>query len=720
MERLTQIVRIQLKGIFRKKSWVILIMSSELITLSLFWFCFFHHADPIFLMPQTVFGQAFMTLVFLMIGIECRRELRRANLEDVLSAYLKHPVFLPFAHIITIILLAAIMTLALLAGMLIPFALDKAPFQWLLKSGLLIILLYFLPSVVMGIWGLFISQINSRKDVYLPAVLFWLLTSSLVIHFTEAIPPFNRIARVLSQFINMGFNNFMMYQNVVTGAKIEMPRWMVRFGFAISFALLYIAHYNFKVASNKSKKRNALIQSWTSFFCVILLMLSLSFCYSEFFFRFADDYYTQLFTSEKSFEKLSVQAGAIEEFSPNKFITLEQTDIELDCSSAGMKAEVKIKAVVDTTTTAQSFTLFSELVIDEILVDGEMAEYTRNNDYIMVYFPVTKTAGDNVTFAFQYHGYSLPSYPVNETTVQLNRAFPWIPWPGIKAVTQTELTYYTMSEAFFVADWQHGDKVMYTLHYIGPGDVYTNLQQISPHYYSGYSYNGVSLYSGMIYTQYRGIDTYVPASLYRQRTVCADTVLDTYDLILDYCEKYDTPVKPQVPENVIVIQMEYPIWSKIHAQANELFSWDAEWEIRLNNEFSLAMACRENADSLEDYHNSTDTVICTVIPYLVNPAVGYPTDADRLCTSLFVDILAGVVLSETWDADHAQQYAEKICRVYYSKDDMAQQMLNEVFSLMLYGEKYDETLKKVYHQLLTSDPISPDDILLELYNHKEA
>lgn len=721
MKGFLQQIGIQMKCIFRKKSWRALLFFAILTALSTYWICFAYKAPPIFLFPQTAFGQAFLTLIFVIIGVELRRELRESHLEDVANAYQKSPIFLPLSHIATVIILATLTTAIIMAGFLIPLVLDSAPSLWLYKSGLLTILLYYLPCIVLGILGLLISQVNSRKDVYLPASLLWLLTSSLVNHLTGSIPAYNRFARTIAQFINMGFNNFQMYQNVVTGAKIELPRWIVRIGFAICFAIIYILHYIVNSTSSKALKKRACILMGTVLVVATLIMSALFNSYSEFFFRFADDLYTDFFTNDKSYEYylFSEESESIN-FSPEKNITPTQVDIELECTSHGLNADVIITAIVEYDTNQQAFTLFSDFVVDEVLVDGERANYLRTHDYIMVNFPTVKSKGDEVVFTFRYHGYSLASYPVNETTVQLNRAFPWLPWPGIKLVSKTEVDMYTESSAFFIDEEQWGDPVMYILRYKGPGDLYTNLKEQSKNIYVGISTNGVSLYSGMILTEYRGINSYVPAALYREREVCVDAIMDIFPLIAEYCEKFDVPNKPEKPECLVIIQMKMPLWSSINFQTNELFSWGSEWELRLNNESSTVLEYWHSKASLEEYQNDPNTAVGIVIPFMLSPSSGYPTNADPNVTRFFTDILAATVQSQGWDDAKIQQYAETICMKYFNQDRSILQKLVEVFTQMHSGLSYDTVLKNVYHRLIALESISPEQVLSELYLFEEG
>lgn len=97
-------------------------------------------------MKQTVFGHAFITLVFLMMGIELRRELRTTHFENVVNTYIKCPSSLPGTHILALAILAATVTCIIIGGCLIPMLINGVAAIWIKQTVLFIILLFFLPN----------------------------------------------------------------------------------------------------------------------------------------------------------------------------------------------------------------------------------------------------------------------------------------------------------------------------------------------------------------------------------------------------------------------------------------------------------------------------------------------------------------------------------------------------------------------------------------------
>lgn len=705
----------QLLSFLRKAIWPVFLCVGMVAVLGCFYYCYSNEAaGAIEIMKQTVFGHALLTLTFMMMGIELRRELSASALEEVTAAYQRRPWALPLAQLLALAILAAAVTAILVLGFLLPMWMDGVPTLWRRQTALYAILLFFLPSVALGYWGLFLAQVYPRKNVYLPAVVVWFLTSSLLVYYTGMISATDYLPRLLINFFNMGFNNYQMYQNLVTGARIELPRWVVRLGFGLFLGGLYLVCYSYRCASTRGRKTRARACIGCVAVGGVAVLALLCTRYSVFFTRFADDFHTQILTYLESRESLSETVPVSAEYPAQKNVTLVQTAIDLTCTTQGLQGEVTMTATADAEIDRQSFTLFSDFAVDEVLVDGVAASFARDYNALMVYFPEEKNQGQTVVFTFSYHGYTLPSYPVNETTVQLNRAFPWIPWPGITPVSEAKVDNYTYSEAFYIDPWQRGDVVEYTLTYHGPGNLCTNLQQVDDHTYAGISDDGVSLYSGMLHTVYRGVDAYVPAALYRYRTVCVDAVLDMYDVLLDYCQRFGAPVEPQLPTSITVVQMEYPSCGRIVNCANELYAWSDAWEIRASNEFPRILWYREWMGSADSYRASCEIQGELVAALLLNPSVGYPVDADAEATSCFSDLLACSIQSREWDDETRQQYARQMCGAYFEGNEDLEQAVDRLFQRMQAGESFDPALAELYQLLLQSQAVAPEDMVLAL------
>lgn len=715
MKNLLCMTRYQLLRIIRKKIWIVLIAVGIIFTLGCFYYPFIVNAAPIMIMSQTVFGQAILTLTFMMMGIELRREDSQENIDDLAAAYLKHTEMQPWSQIMVICVLSVGVTLVICVGCLVPLLMDAAPIDWIQQTMMQIVLVFLLPCLILGIWGLLIQLLIPGKNVYFPAIMVWLLTSSLTIYFTEPLSEHFPLWRLFSGAFSMGFNNYQMYQNVVTGMKNEIPRWIMRFLCALFIIVGYISSYKRRCAASKKQVVAGRIRSGVAALVSVALISTALIRYSEFFVKFADDTYTEGITYEKGQVYEAGKNVSLTDWPTEKNITLEKTDIRISCTTQGIQAEVSIMATVDTEIVNQTFTLFSDFIVDEVYVDGGKVTFERSHDGIMVNLPSVKRVGDIVEFRFLYHGYSLPLYPVNESTVQLNRAFAWIPWPGLKVISENEAASYYLSEVFYIADWQRGDPVSYTLEYDGPGNIYTNLTQVKENVYSGESDDGVALYSGMLHREDQGIDVYYPASMYRYAAVAAEAVASDYAIVQEFCEEWGVPILPEVPEKVAIVQMRYPMWGHVLFRPNELYRWGNDWEIRMRNEASSVLVGYSSEISFNE------TLIQVAIPYLLNPCSGYPIDAPAAATHCFADLLAMCIMADEWDEFAMQNYMELFKEAYYhGNGDEIYRDLQVVFSKMMEENQFMGQLKCIFNRLLKSEQITPEEIINLLLSDQEV
>lgn len=704
-------LRNQARRIARKGIWHVLFSFGLAATLGCFYYAYAVNAAPITIMSQTVFGQAILTLSFMMLGIELRREDRSENIEDLLKTYSIKTSLFPSIDILIVLLGSAIISVAICLGCVVPLILDNAPILWIKQTILFGILYFFFPCIVMGIGGFLVGHLFTGKNVYLVAVIVWLLTSSLSVYYTKPLTESFELCRLIFSISNMGFNNYQMYQNIVTGARIELPRWIVRSVIALFLAGLYICSFKKSCSTAKNQKR---ISSMC--ICVVLAagissLFYIASHYSTFFIQFADDSYTQAITFKKGNEYAGEVPVSFTDWPTEKNLTLINTDIDLHATSQGLTAEVTITSTLIKNAGNQVFTLFSGFVVDEVRVDGKKTDFARSHDGIIVMFP-EKKAGETVEFTFKYHGYSLPSYPVNETTVQFNRSFPWIPWPGIKTTSDNEIENYTLTEVFYIADWQRGDTVTYTLKYSGPGNIYTNLDKVGTHTYAGISSNGVSLYSGMEYTNIDGINIYSPVALYQEAPIISEAVSASFSIVREYCEIFETPILPEKPTSVVVVQMRYPMWGRIFFYPNELYSWGSEWELRMRNESSSILSNFIQFNSTEEYLESEKTIVSVAIPYILNPCSGYPLDAPAQSTHCFADLAAMSILADKWDTQSLYNIAEQFKAAYFTEDNSAiSEQIDAILLQMNNGICFDSKLKEIYICLLRAEYLSPEEMI---------
>ena len=153
MRKIALITYNHVQGFIRRPAWYVCVTVGLLGVLGIYWFVFSRIGGDIIIMGQTAYGQAVLTLTFMMMGIDLRREQRQEHLDDIIAAYPCLPWALPLTHIFTLVVMATAITTIIGVGCLIPLSLDGAPLLWLRKIALQIVLLYFLPCIILGTWG---------------------------------------------------------------------------------------------------------------------------------------------------------------------------------------------------------------------------------------------------------------------------------------------------------------------------------------------------------------------------------------------------------------------------------------------------------------------------------------------------------------------------------------------------------------------------------------
>lgn len=729
MRRFLLIIQMLIQSFARRRVWIILLALGLLFTLGVYFYVY--RIELPMALHMGAYGQILLTLVFMMMGIELVREQRREHLDDLIAAYSKSNTSFAWTQVATIGFFALIITLLIMAGCFIRMVIGEAPALLMKQTLSYIALLYFLPCLILGIWGLLIARWNQRKSVFVPAMLVWLLTSTLNAELTFYIREAGLgNGGLLLAMLNMGVHNFHIPGNYMTGAPIELPHWIVRIGILALLIALFLCVHASNHASTRPQKRS----SWIATACVVVLgtvMIALFYHnYSVFFARFADPLNVEDYVRSKHDQYVAGKPVSLADFPTEKRITLTKTEIDLSTTTQGIQADVTIEATMNTEAKGQAFTLYSDLVVDEVWVDGIKVDFQRSHDGLMVHFPNVKSAGDPVRLEFRYHGYSLPNFPANETTVQLHRSFPWLPWPGIKTAS-VYVSNYRESEDFFISDWQRGDDVEYTLRYQGPGNLYTNLEGQGDNSYRGVSSSGVSLYSGMLHYRYRDVDIYLPANQYKWAAVTVDALLDAYDPLLDLSEQMGATIRPKKPRSIIIIQMSMPVLSEFGIQ-QELYSWNDAWEIRqYSATASMLVATKKRYEhSLVDYQ--TAVMETMAVPYILSPSAGYPLDISPASTRNFAAWLSLYLRAPGWD-DSDRQANLDLLREFYSGrgiewinneiveeiplTEQEENWIGEILDRMRAGTNFDEAFKALYHRLLQGKPVTASDIVSQLYHH---
>ena len=166
--------------------------------------------------------------------------------------------------------------------------------------------------------------------------------------------------------------------------------------------------------------------------------------------------------------------------------------------------------------------------------------------------------------------------------------------------------------------------------------------------------------------------------------------------------------------------MKDPVWGYWNFCPNELFSRGSHWEIRIQGEDSAIIVNRLRAGSKEKYQDDLAVVSEVVVPYLVNPSSGYPTDAPSDATDCFADLMTLSIQVSDLDGETIKFYAERLYERYYEGSNIPSQWIDQILAQMQSGHDFTESLRTVYQQLLRSEPVTPEEIVRTLYADLEG
>lgn len=728
-----------MKMFLRNKLFVAMIILAELLVIG--FYLYVYRSNPSEAIIMTAYGQVFLTLIFMIMGIELKSVIKKDNIDTLFDVYNKRPWFYKLCRLICLFVFIISSFLIISVVFIIRMKLDDAPIEWILQSFSNLTLLYLIPTVVLAAWGLLIGNLKNDRYVYLIALSVWLLTSSLnteILLYLQNIESEN--IRFLLAIFNMGNINIVEPLNYYIGLQIEQPRYIVRL-IILVFLLIFLFLYRKKetIINKKHRKNRVMIY----IFAIVLAFFSFVYIinnYYVFFTNFADGHDVYNKTNNISTKYISGQSVSLNDFNTEKNISIYNYDLYLSFSSKGLSATATMYATADENISKQSFTLYSGMEIESVKVDGVVAEFERSHDGIMIYLNNQKRKNEQIIIEFIYNGYSLPIFPVNETYVQLNNSFPYIPWSGIKTTDKYANFYsYAKSDFFFVEDWQMDDNIFFTLEYDGPNNLYTNLDKTDNHY-EGYSSNGVYLYSKMLSLNYRDIDIYYPAIIYDDRYLAVDALIDSYSVIEDFCTRMDIRIKPVFPEEIILIEMETPSINQEVSNCG-LYSKGGIWELRYSSGGGGTPGLvwyRErfgtSPQEIAKYKNSDYIKSNLPVAYIFSECSGFPTDTSHLSVYHLSAWMS--IYLKTYNNDDADliEYENTLVN-FYSGDNIDfiegksidKQPLNDneidcisdILQRMQNGENFDNTFKRLYHKLIEEEIISISEIVNALSNNQE-
>ena len=410
--------------------------------------------DGLTMIHRSQYGQVLAIFLFLVFGNYFSSLEKRNNCDDIINSMQNVSVCIT-AKVIILLVVSFMFTAVIFFFNTVAFIYLKLGYQTILYSLLMVLLYYLIPSLISGFIGMIIGeQVQSRLQ-YVMLILIWLLISPLS---QEATSYIFQILNTNSEKLQYVFSLL----NV--GGRIEMgatPIYGVVFEPLMLWLalgkLFFIAVYFITVTIVMQKK---IKRSWCTVINIIFIgfiFLFANVIYSpkiEKFllyqvapgigkYRYENDYYYN-----NIYDKgIWIHDSALPAFDKDKKVEPLAYDINLSTGYIETTVECLVKIIANENNVLnQSFTLYRDFEIEDIMHNGKSVSFKQTGDYFEVEFSSPLKQEEVVELLIKYRGVSSPLFPANKGTIYLSNTFFWIPEVGMRlpangSTSQNMLTY---------------------------------------------------------------------------------------------------------------------------------------------------------------------------------------------------------------------------------------------------------------------------------------
>ena len=364
------------------------------------------------------------------------------------------------------------------------------------------------PILIGSVLGLCIGQQINGSSKYAVALTSWVIISPILSLIREyMVDLLNNKAEWLQYVFNLiSLGTPISHDSALTyGFEMESPRW-IHVCVYLLITLLYYILLNIETCRyiTISKVKNVSI-SCAYIFCLLFAVFVSYNKESSIFFN----YYTYEMTKAPNFDwKYSfakyytssadgntLNKEEVPNFPTEVCFTPISWDVYLDTSPMNINVSAKLTADLQKDCIEQSFTLYRQLKLLSVKINGKKVDYTQDGDYFTVIVPDYIDREKSVTFDFKYSGISSPVSPGNNYMVCLPADFAWIPSLGINSLPEKVTDMNTLYSMPLNPQLNGTEEVSYKLKFKNSNVVYTNLDKVSvsDNVYTGKSKMGLSV-----------------------------------------------------------------------------------------------------------------------------------------------------------------------------------------------------------------------------------
>lgn len=522
MRKMVLAIKCQLLYFLRNRKNVIALLLCWVYCSAIF-ILYMPDEDPLAMVQDSFYGQALTMLLFLFYGMHLWQLEQSVPMAEWSKTVAVSPALYLAAKMFVLFIVSFAFSSLIAFSNVLAFSYMKMPPQVMAYACKMIGINYLLPAFDCALLGMIIGNLTTSRAKYAVLMAAWLVTSPFSLELSEYImsligydvQPLTYAFAILNPGSRMQTGATPMY-----GIPFDPYRCAV--GGIRTFLLLCWLVVMCVPAVRHARMRlwKFLVSAGMLTIVTIAVMLSYSIdSYKAVIYAGIPEsrragydssyYYTEIYNRGSNLAE-----DALPSFDGKRYLTVEREEISLQIDYLTMSVDCEMTAIASETISQQSFTLYRDLIIDTVLLNGEAQTFEQCGDYVRVTFSKPVRAGEKVRLSFAYTGSPSPIFTANASAVYLNANFPWIPECGMRR--PLEYSPYSQTDLLTLyARPQDASPVMYTLNFASPYITYVNLDQVSPGVWEGMSVDGVSIYADalMVCTHTDDFTVYYPASV---------------------------------------------------------------------------------------------------------------------------------------------------------------------------------------------------------------
>jgi hypothetical protein len=457
--------------------------------------------DAVGLVNKSQYSQMLSMFFFLTLGLHIVQIEETNGFRDVIEYANNEKSKFSMAKIVYVSVVPIVLYAVLVAFCFASFYIIHAPYEVYIYGCKMFALYFLLPGLICSYLGIIIgAQIKSRLK-YFALLLVWMIVSPIsteaTAYFFEIFQTTNTYIRYLFSLINLG-GRITLGNTPIYGFTFEPINAIA--GILKLFILLVYTFLLLMIdgifVNLRNRYRLILNISFLSVFLIaastlhthdiekILLYGSSTENISTMY----DKVYHSSIYSENELKENLIPLEYENRLIPKSY------DIRLDTGLCGVEVTCSVKALVcnEKKSQKQVFTLYHDLRVKSVKLNGEELNYLQQLDYCIVDLPSNLQSDSNIILNFTYSGSTSPLYQATDGAVQLTGSFPWLPEIGVRTPISHAAISGTKDFVLYSTENQQSS-IYYNLSFVTNLPIYTNLKNTGTNTWSGVSTTGVTI-----------------------------------------------------------------------------------------------------------------------------------------------------------------------------------------------------------------------------------